>query len=521
MIIIKFFNSFANSTNTMNTFYNILNLKNDERYNKLYKFTDNEDYTHAIIINTAIINNLKIPKENIIGLAFEPIEFLNLTNEFIDWCNKNISKYYLGKKLNDVFINHYSFMWHLPINKYINISYNKTNNISIIFSEKNITSGHKYRWQLIQKILEENLDIDIYGRGCNFINKNILNTYKNFKGEFIEDEPYLNYKFHICIENVISDDYISEKFTNSIITNTIPIYLGANNANKYFGDSFINLSGNLNSDILLLKDILSNINNNIYNKNVNIGLNNLINGNASFINHILNLFNNNNNNNNLISVIIPTYNRFDSVIHSIKSVLNQTYKNIEIIVINDCSTDNRYYNKEIENLDLNVIKVIHLPVNLRKKYNVLAAQGKTKQEGIKIAKGEWIAFLDDDDYWMPTKLEIQLRYLEKNKDIKMCSTNMIYGYGMYDSNNHKNYKIYLKQKLPNIFDLDLILKENYINNSSVIIHKSIIEKVGEFNLYKNEDYDYWKRSLKYTNNYFVNLPLVYYDMGHGGNKNYN
>ena len=113
-----------------------------------------------------------------------------------------------------------------------------------------------------------------------------------------------------------------------------------------------------------------------------------------------------------------------------------------------------------------------------------------------------------------------MRYLNKNKNIKMSSTNMIYGNGMYNENNHKNYNIYLKQKLPTIFNLELILKENFINNSSVIIHKNIIKKVGEFKLGKNEDYDYWLRSLKFTDNYFINLPLVYYDFSHGYGKNY-
>jgi glycosyltransferase involved in cell wall biosynthesis len=221
----------------------------------------------------------------------------------------------------------------------------------------------------------------------------------------------------------------------------------------------------------------------------------------------------------LVSVIIPTFNRFDSLKNTIQSVINQTYKNIEIIVINDCSDDSRYYTQELENM-CNYIKIIHLPINLRKKYNVSAAQGKTKEEGIKIAKGEWIAFLDDDDYWMPNKLEVQLNYLDEHHDIKMCSSNMIIGYETYNINNHNKYCLYFTQQLPKIFDLNTISNVNYINNSSVLIHSSLIKKVGEFKLGNTEDYDYWKRCLKYTNNLYIDLPLIYYDMSHNGGSYY-
>lgn len=292
MIIIKFFSSFCDTNECIKNFYNCYNLKEDDRYNKIYKFTDGENYTHAIIINTARIENINIKKENIIGLGFEPINFLNLTKEYMEWCNNNIGRYYMGINMRGVFMNHYSFMWHIWMTRERMIKYEKKEKkekMSIIFSQKTITKGHKYRWQLIDRIIQENMDIDIYGRGCNYINNNIKNKYDNFKGEFKEEEPYENYKYHICIENVISDDYISEKFTNCLITNCIPIYLGAKNVDKYFNDCSIKLSGNIEQDINLLKDILINIDNKKYYKDVKSGLNELKNGKANLINHILEL----------------------------------------------------------------------------------------------------------------------------------------------------------------------------------------------------------------------------------------
>jgi glycosyltransferase involved in cell wall biosynthesis len=226
---------------------------------------------------------------------------------------------------------------------------------------------------------------------------------------------------------------------------------------------------------------------------------------------------NNINSKDLVSVIIPTYNRFDVLLETIKSVQNQTYQNIEIIVINDCSTDTKYKSGVLENL--NKVKIIHLPINLRKKYNVKAAQGKTRDEGIKISKGKWIAFLDDDDYWYPTKLERQMEVLKENPGIFMSSTNMYMGYGMYDKNK-KYTDIMLKENIPTIIKLETIKNGNKILNSTVILHRNIINKVGEFDLGKNEDWEYWKKAMKYTDCYFINEPLVYYDDNHAGQKNY-
>jgi len=216
-----------------------------------------------------------------------------------------------------------------------------------------------------------------------------------------------------------------------------------------------------------------------------------------------------------VSVVIPTYNRYHNVKLAIQSILNQTFQNFEIIVINDCSDDKQYYNGELEKYPKTT--VIHLPQNLRKKYNVRAAQGKTRQIGINIAKADWIAFLDDDDYWYPNKLEIQMNMLTKTNSL-FCSTNMNIGRGFWTP--ERQTKLYHNKILPDFFDYNTIKKTNFINTSSVIIHKSIIQKVGEFNLGKNEDYDYWLRALKFTNCLYLSQPLVYYDINHGSGKQY-
>ncbi len=222
----------------------------------------------------------------------------------------------------------------------------------------------------------------------------------------------------------------------------------------------------------------------------------------------------------LVSIIIPTYNRYELLNHSIKSCLNQTYKNIEIIVINDCSTDKRYYTGELEKYEKTTI--IHLPVNMREKHNSLSAQGLTRQEGIKIAKGEWIAFLDDDDFYLPNKLSIQIDYMKK-KNLLFSSGNMYIINHKSISNEKLEFDIirpyFNRGYVPSILTLEIIEKDNFINNSTVVLHKSIVEKAGEFKAVKYEDWDYWKRALIYTNCYYIDIPLINYTMTIQGNQN--
>lgn len=215
----------------------------------------------------------------------------------------------------------------------------------------------------------------------------------------------------------------------------------------------------------------------------------------------------------LVSVIIPTYNRYELLNHSIRSVLANTYKNVEIIVINDCSTDQRYYSGELEKYEKTTI--IHLPVNMRVKHNVSAAQGMTRNYGLEIAKGEWIAFLDDDDFYIETKIEKQLAAMKEYNNILFSTTNMYMinhrsiSMDKLDFNitpSHDDYK-------NKILNLEMVLKNNHISNSSVIIHHSIVKKTGKQHIVpREEDWDYWKRALQYTDCLYIGEPFVYYTL---------
>lgn len=216
----------------------------------------------------------------------------------------------------------------------------------------------------------------------------------------------------------------------------------------------------------------------------------------------------------LVSVILPSYNRYDHLVHAIKSCLCQTYPHVEIIVIDDASTDPRYIDGSLEKFPRTTI--VRLPVNQRKKYNTLAAQGMTRQEGIELARGEWIAFLDDDDWFHSTKLEKQLAAL-KSHSLHFCSTNMFRVHHLTPPtptqiHYREDGPYFYPGSLPLHFSKELIQGRNYINNSSVLLHRSVIDKTGSFEPIPYEDWEYWKRAMKVTNELVLYLeePLVYY-----------
>ena len=234
-----------------------------------------------------------------------------------------------------------------------------------------------------------------------------------------------------------------------------------------------------------------------------------------------------------VSIIIPTYNRFNYLQNAINSIKNQTYKNIEIIVINDCSTQKEYYDN-----DWGDIKIINLKENSKNIFGYACA-GFVRNQGINIAEGKYIAFCDDDDIWFPNKLEFQINAMNKSK-CKMSSTDGIIGRGVYNSNkvyekyNAEHYFIKLqniyKRKgsnlldngFPEIWTRDFIKIHNCIICSSVIIEKEVLNKINNFKNKKppGEDYECWLRVLEHTDSVYISEICFYYDNNHGNGRNY-
>jgi len=250
MIRVKIFSDFCGSKGAKEIYERLCDAENLDFYGKGKQvwITEDDDYTHAIIMNKAM-PILKIPKKNVIGLAFEPFEILRITNEFVEYAQQYIGKYFIGDKrgLPEPFIEHFGYMWYSNPKRDI---VTKTKLMSIIVSEKHWAPGHAYRHTLIEKIIEANLPIDIYGKGS----MKYSHKSNNVKGEFNDAEPYENYMYSICIENFTSNHYFSEKIMSPLLHNCMPIYLGCKQIHEYFDDILI-LSGNTNDDIQLLVEI--------------------------------------------------------------------------------------------------------------------------------------------------------------------------------------------------------------------------------------------------------------------------
>lgn len=252
MYVIKIFCDFADSHKCKSVYEKICGIDHIKYYGhgKQVFITDGDDYTHAIIINKAM-PDLNIPKENVIGLAFEPYEFVKISRLFIIYAKMHIGKYFIGSKrdLPDPFIEHFGYMWYTNPKK--SITY-KPKIMSICVSEKRFAPGHAYRHKLIEEIMRRQLPVDIYGRGSH-----LYKNYRFTKGVFKDTEPYENYLFSICIENFQNNHYISEKYITPLLHNCMPIYSGCINVQHYFGNDMVLLTNNINQDIDIIISILN------------------------------------------------------------------------------------------------------------------------------------------------------------------------------------------------------------------------------------------------------------------------
>lgn len=229
-----------------------------------------------------------------------------------------------------------------------------------------------------------------------------------------------------------------------------------------------------------------------------------------------------------VSVIIPTYNRFTFLKNAIQSVKDQTHTNTEIIIINDGSTDPDYTTVA----SFLPPSAIYITLN-QNSSTVVGKYGRaayTRNIGMKLASGDYIAFLDDDDVWLPNKLKKQLDIMKK-KGCEMSCSEAYIGNGPYDS--QKTYPRYIQDyhkkfyiaknitRFPPLWDLAFLQRHNSCITSSVIISKNIMYKVGLMNYIRvGEDYNYWLRVLQHTKCAFIKSPLVYYDNGHGDGSLY-
>ena len=199
-----------------------------------------------------------------------------------------------------------------------------------------------------------------------------------------------------------------------------------------------------------------------------------------------------------ISVIIPTYNRKNTLPRAVESVLNQVYKPVEIIIVDDGSTDGT---KEWFSEMYPLVHYI---------YQVNSGVSLARNTGINSARGDWIALLDSDDEWLPDKLELQVKLLQNNAELRFCHTNEIWirnGVRINQMKKHQKYG-------GNIFKKCLDICR--ISPSSSLFHTSVIKDVGLFDesLDVCEDYDLWLRITAKYPVLFLDQPLIKKFGGH-------
>lgn len=182
-----------------------------------------------------------------------------------------------------------------------------------------------------------------------------------------------------------------------------------------------------------------------------------------------------------VSVVIPTYNRKNLCKRAICSVLNQTYTDYELIVVDDCSDDNTSEDCLFDNTQNRNCIYIRQKVN--------SGVAKARNTGVVKSKGEWVAFLDSDDEWHKRKLEKQVEWIRKNPECKISQTKEIWIRKGVRVNPPKTHE----KIAGDIFKESL--KRCMVTSSSVIIKKDFFDKLGGFNesLPACEDYDLWLR----------------------------
>lgn len=188
----------------------------------------------------------------------------------------------------------------------------------------------------------------------------------------------------------------------------------------------------------------------------------------------------------MVSVILPTYNRLNWLAESIRSVLDQTFQDFEIIVVNDGGED---VSQIIQNFNDKRLNYLQHSQNL--------GLSSARNTGLSIAKGKYIAYLDDDDIYHEDHLAILIGYLEDHPEMWVAYSDAIYstlekqGQDYVETNKEVKYSF--------DFDSERFLYENYIPVLCIIHRKDCLKRTGLFNpkLYRLEDWDLWMRMSRH------------------------
>jgi len=201
-----------------------------------------------------------------------------------------------------------------------------------------------------------------------------------------------------------------------------------------------------------------------------------------------------------VSAIIPTHNRKAFVVEAVASVLDQTYGDYELIVVDDGSEDGT---EEV---------LAHYRGQVRYAYQDNNGVSSARNHGLGLAQGEFIAFLDSDDLWMPEKLGVQVAFMDEHPEAQLCYTDEIWirrGVRVNPRKKHTKYsgEIYAK-----------CLPLCIISPSSALMRRGLFEEVGTFDpsFPVCEDYDLWLRMAARFPVNFIPQKLIVKRGGHPG-----
>lgn len=217
-----------------------------------------------------------------------------------------------------------------------------------------------------------------------------------------------------------------------------------------------------------------------------------------------------------VSIIMPNYNGEKYIEESIKSVLNQTYQDFELIIIDDNSSDNS--RKIIDSFDDKRIIKYYSDTNRHVAYTV--------NIGFKLANGDYIARIDSDDIWKSEKLEKQVEFLENNKEYGACFTRVHiinHNSNLADENNKDLYNLFNLEgnKTQNQWLKYFMYNGNCLCNSSVLIRTCILETIGkayDISYVPAQDFEMWTRLVVKAPIYIMEEKLTLYRWEDSPNK---
>ena len=214
-----------------------------------------------------------------------------------------------------------------------------------------------------------------------------------------------------------------------------------------------------------------------------------------------------------VSVVIPTYNRANFIGPAIRSALDQSYQDFEIVVVDDGSTDN-------------TADVVRPFASDKMVYSAQPNGGRStaRNHALALARGEYIAFLDSDDEFLPGRLERQVAILDAHQDFGMVYGSAIVvdekGTELYKVDKDGNRHLYYEATASGwIYDQVAFYLPVTVILPSVMLRRTIVEQVGGFDerMHRFEDTDYWRRISKVTQAWAIREPVCRIT-AHPGNR---